>query len=238
MTAATDPWDDVPLHELPVSPPYPCPYLPGRTAQQRAFQAPRLPGVLYHGLMARGYRRSGDHFYAMACPDCALCVPLRVPVATFRPSRSQRRACRRNGDVRVEFAAPREDEATYALYRRYLAHQHPTANVPSREEFVAWLYAPVTDTVEARYRIGDRHVGSSVLDVTPAAVSAVSHFFDPDFADRSLGTYSAVVEIHYARSRGAEWYHLGFWIEGAKTMDYKANFQPHELLRDGRWQPN
>ena len=218
--------------------PRPCPYLPGLVARERAFRAERLDGDGYHALMDRGFRRTGDVFYAMECEGCRRCVPLRVPVATFAPSRSQRRALRRNADVTLTVRPPECSEAKFALYQRYLAAQHPTSAAdPDYESFRASMYAEVVDTVEAVYEVAGRTVAISLLDVCAQSVSAVYHFYDPDFADRSLGVYSALAEIDWTRQLGVSHYYLGFWVEGAATMAYKAAYRPHELLVDGVWRP-
>ncbi|MCK5940358.1 MAG: arginyltransferase [Planctomycetes bacterium] len=222
--------------ELPRSPLYDCPYLPGRQARQVGFATPQLPGALYERLLDRGFRRTGEVFFTMDCPDCRACVPLRVPTASFRPSRSQRRACSRNRDVRVEFRAPACSDESYQLYRRYLQHQHPgTPQDESEQHFRETLYGAVVDSLEARYLVGDRLIGVSLLDVCSDSWSSVYHFFDPDERRRSVGVFSVVAEIDEARRRGVPFYHLGYWIEGAATMQYKANYRPHELLRGGVW---
>lgn len=234
--------------ECPRSEPYACPYLPGRMARQRGFRVAGMPGELYHELMDRGFRRNGDVFYAMVCDDCRLCVPMRVPVATFAPSKSQRRALRKNEDVTVQVGPPTFTPEKFALYRRYLAGQHGRgeaegegsdgANGDEREEeFRASMYGSVVDTVEVTYTLGDRLLATSLLDVCARSVSAVYHFYDPDEGARSLGVFSVLMEIEYTRQLGVQHYYLGYWIEGAKTMQYKANYRPHELLRAGRWQP-
>ena len=46
---------------------------------------------------------------------------------------------------------------------------------------------------------------------------------------------AAVVEIAEAARRGVPHYYLGYWVEGARTMEYKADYRPHEVLRDGVW---
>ena len=221
---------------LPESETYPCPYLPDRRARQFGFTVDALDGELYEALLDRGMRRSGRAFYGMCCPACRLCLPLRVPVDTFRASRSQRRVLRRNRDVRVAFAPPRFRRDSFALYRRYLHHQHPgTPQDDSEESFRDILYTDVTDGIEARYLIGDRLVGVSLLDVCPDSLSAVYHFFEPTERRRSIGVLSVLLEIEHARATGARWYHLGYWIKGARSMQYKADYRPHELLRDGTW---
>ena len=129
-------------------------------------------------------------------------------------------------------------EATFALYQRYLAAQHPTSAADADYAgFRASLYAEVVDTVEAVYEIAGQTVAISLLDVCAQSVSAVYHFYDPDFADRSLGVHSVLAEIDWTRQIGAPHYYLGFWVEGAATMDYKAAYRPHELLVDGVWRP-
>jgi len=224
--------------ELPRTPEYDCPYLEGRQARQYGFAAEALPGELYDALLDRGFRRSGQVFYAMECQGCRRCVPLRVPTATFRPSKSQRRVLKRNQDVTVDYRAPEFSEEAFAVYRRYLAHQHPGSPQSSeRDEFVDAFYRPVVDSLEARYFVGDRLIGVSLLDACDRSWSSVYHFFDPDEGRRSVGVFSALAEIEAARRRGVPHYHLGFWIEGAATMEYKADYGPHEVLERGRWAP-
>jgi arginine-tRNA-protein transferase len=222
--------------ELPRTPLYDCPYLPARSARQYGFAAETLPPELYHDLMDRGYRRSGQVFYAMDCPDCRRCVPLRVATDTFRPSRSQRRVLRRNRDVTVRFGVPEFTSASFELYRRYLHAQHPgTPQSDEEHEFRASFYDRVVDTLEARYFVDERLVGVSLLDCSSRSWSSVYHFFDPDERHRSIGVHSVLVEIAEAARRGVPHYYLGFWVEGAATMHYKADYRPHELLVDGVW---
>ncbi|MEZ6038375.1 MAG: arginyltransferase [Planctomycetota bacterium] len=217
---------------------YPCPYLSGRTATARAFAAERLPGELYHDLMDRGFRRSGQMFYAMDCDGCRACMPLRVPVATFAPSRSQRRTWRRNQDLRVEFATPRFAPHKFAMFRRYLRDQHADSPSETTEEgFRQEFYGAVVDSVEASYLLGDQLLAISLLDVCSRSVSAVYHFYEPEHRRRRLGVFSALAEIEYARRLGAPHYYLGYWVRGAATMHYKAEYGPHQLLRDGDWTP-
>ncbi len=222
---------------LPRSEPYPCSYLPDRLARQQAFRMPQLDGDVYHQLMDRGFRRSGDVFYAMECADCRLCVPIRVPVEEFVPSKSQRRAWRRNQDVVMRVQGPELTPEKWELYGRYMQHQHaadPTDESPQAQ--AATLYKEVTGTVEATYHVGDRLVAVTILDICSQSVSSVYHFFEPAEAARSLGVYSVLAEIDWAHRHGIPHYYLGFWIEGASTMHYKANYRPHELLRNGIWQ--
>lgn len=217
--------------------PYPCSYLPDRQARSQVATPSHLINAdTYSGLVASGFRRSGMFTYRPYCDGCRACVPLRVPVATFVPSRSQRRVLRRNADVEVVARKPAFDDTTWQLYDRYLRFQHAPRDEPETPDGLRRsLYAEVVGCVELCYRLGERTIAISLLDVSARSVSSVYHFFDPEFAQRSLGVFSVLHEIAWTRARGASHYHLGYWIEGAATMRYKADYRPHEVLRDGVW---
>lgn len=222
---------------LPRTPPQPCPYLPGQVARYRAFHADGLDAETYHDLMDRGFRRDGDVFYAPDCPACRRCLPLRVDVTEFRPNRSQLRALRRNQDLAIRAGRPEFSSVKLDLFRRYLRGRHPGSGGDiSEDAFRSAYYAPVVETVELTYFLGDRLVSVSLLDVSSRSVSAVYHYFDPDLRDRRLGVFSIVAEVAWTRSLGIRHYYLGFWVAGARTMHYKADYRPHELLVDGAWQ--
>jgi hypothetical protein len=69
-----------------------------------------------------------------------------------------------------------------------------------------------------------------VLDHLPRYLSSVYLFSDPDLPFLSLGTYSALQEIAYARAHGFAWYCLGLYVEPCAKMQYKRRFEPCELL--------
>ncbi|MCH7943406.1 MAG: arginyltransferase, partial [Proteobacteria bacterium] len=80
--------------------PQPCPYLPDRMESKVVTE---LAGDgardLHEGLSRAGFRRSHGLAYKPACRGCDACIPVRVPVAEFSPSRSLKRVWRRNADL-------------------------------------------------------------------------------------------------------------------------------------------
>jgi len=213
-----------------------CPYLPGRTARQ-AFVMPRpLEPGLYHALMDLNLRRVGPLFYGTACDGCSECRMLRVPVAEFRPTRSQRRCLTRNRDVEVALGAPEPSEEKLALYRRYLAARHDGQMDGSAGEFETFLYSSPLDSVELVYRVGGRLLAVGIADREPLALSAVYCYFDPDQEHRSPGVLNVLRLIREARAGGRSYLYLGFHVRGSRAMEYKAGYRPCEIRQpDGRW---
>ena len=90
-----------------LSTPSPCAYLPDRIEQLRYELVPDLRSADYMRRLQQGWRRFGYAVFRPECPSCRMCQSLRVPVATFRPNPSQRRAWKRNqGEVTVRVGVP------------------------------------------------------------------------------------------------------------------------------------
>src|SRR4051794_22980680 len=150
---------DVPLVTVPE---HECSYLAGRLSQTRAFLVSRMPGLVYHALMDAGFRRSGKFVYQPICRGCRACVPIRIPVGLFKPDKSQRRAARRNADLKVTvLPQPLATDEKYELYRRYLRDWHGRSadaelaaelKEDSRIDFERFLYDSPVDTIEFEYR--------------------------------------------------------------------------------------
>jgi arginyl-tRNA--protein-N-Asp/Glu arginylyltransferase len=63
-------------------------------------------------------------------------------------------------------------------------------------------------------------------------------YFDRDLPGRGLGTFNVLWLLGEARRRRLPHVYLGYYVEGAPTMEYKAGYRPCELLRpDGSWEP-
>lgn len=208
----------------------PCPYLPDRIAQDIFLRTESLDPAAYESFMNAGFRRSSTVVYRPNCDHCSECRPIRVPVQHFHPSRSQRRALRRNADVEVSIQPPQPSDEKWRLYSRYLKMQHDDAMSGDRDSFERFLYQSPTATLEMTYRVAGRIVGVGILDETPNCLSSVYFYYEPDAAKRSLGIYSSLIEIETCRSRNLPWWYAGFYVKDCRKMTYKAQFRPHELL--------
>jgi arginine-tRNA-protein transferase len=219
-----------------------CAYLPGRESRLELRLVGDLTGQEHDAELAAGVRRFGRTLFRPRCAGCRECVPIRVPVAAFRPSRSQRRVLRRNLDVAVEIGEPCVDLERLDLHRRFHEERErrrgwlaPRTDV---EEYAAGFLDNAVPTLELRYRLGGRLIGIAYVDESPRALNSVYAFHDPDLSRRSLGTFDVLVEIEEARRRGKEHLYLGFLVEGCTSMEYKSCFRPCEVLLEGAWTPH
>ncbi len=182
-------------------------------------------------LLDSGFRRSGDMYYNNICPHCKKCQSILVPVAEFMPSKSQRRVIKRNEDLKIITTQAVATDEKFELFKKYCLERHESEDMATRECFDG-LYNGYSNIIEMSYYLEDRLVGVGILDVGNIYVSTTYFYFDPseDLKMRSLGVFSAIKEIEYAKEFGYPYYHLGYYIEDCKKMNYKTNFRPYEII--------
>ncbi len=217
---------------------HPCGYWPERIARDLVLDPrdARLPQV-YPQALGWGFRRSGDLVYRPHCDGCRACVAVRVPVAMFAPDRSQRRCLRRNADVEMRIVTAERTEEQLALYQRYLRARHRGGGMDDHgaSEFEQFLVGAWSDGRFLEFRVDGQLLAVAVTDRVDHALSAVYTFYDPDHADRGLGTLAVLRQIEWARRDRLDHLYLGYWIDGHRKMDYKRRFRPLEAFTGRGW---
>jgi arginine-tRNA-protein transferase len=218
----------------------PCPYLEGQVAHLplRLPEGPRIPSEVFDQMLEEGDRRTGPFFYRTACRTCSACEPIRIPVARFEPTKSQRRVRRKaEGQVEARLARPTFSERHLEIYNRHKRERGLSRSGEDidRNAYRLHLLESPLDTREIRYLVGGQLVAFSILDFGATTCSSVYHCFDPDFSHLSLGVYSVLEEIAYCASRSIEWYYLGLYVADCKALRYKASYFPHQRKVNGVW---
>ncbi len=218
--------------------PYACSYLEGLEARSQVAAPAHLigPGA-YSRLIQEGFRRSGHYTYRPHCNNCKRCVPVRVKVDAFQPSRSQKRCRALNKSLKASIRPLEFRDEDFELYRRYQHARHKGGgmDLDDSEQYSQFLLSSQVNTSLAEFRDGDKLVMVAVVDRINDGLSAVYTFFDPVMERRGLGTYAVLWQIELARTLGLPYVYLGYWIAESRKMAYKSNYQPLQGLVGGKW---
>lgn len=205
---------------------YPCIYIAGNTTtmQHIYFTQPISPQLL-DLLLAQGWRKFGYNFFRPQCHDCRQCIPLRVEVANFQPSKKQRRLLRKNQEIRIEFRT-----LTYSneIYQIYVDHCQRFPQEPlSSSSFIQSFFQSPCPGLQSEYYLDDELVAVGFLDQSEKALSSVYFIFKNRYQKYRLGVFSVLKEIEYCNELGLEYYYLGYYIKENQRMAYKDQFKPN-----------
>jgi len=198
----------------------------------------KMNASLYSLLISKGFRRSGSFVYRPHCKNCQACIPSRINVEQFKPSKNQRRCLKKNNDLTTHLVDAQFKEEYFSLYQRYLNNRHQDGSMsnPTREDFSSFLLNEWQACIFIESRLDGTLINVAVVDVLPTGASAVYTFFDPEQGKRSLGTFAVLQQIWLAQLYHLPHVYLGYWINGHPKMDYKRNFSGLELFQQEQWQ--
>jgi len=217
-----------------------CPYIPGQIARlPMRLPARRLERDELAVRLRQGDRRQGALLYRPRCPLCNACEPIRLQVADYLPTRTQRRILRRGDQViETRIGLPRASKEKVALYN---AHKRGrglwVGDAPiDQVGYEEFLVETCVESIELEYRIDGRLAGVAISDRAADGLSAVYCFYDPDLSHLSLGTYSILKQLALCRAWQLDFLYLGLYVGACAAMAYKASYLPHQRLLNGEWQ--
>lgn len=220
-----------------VEAPRACSYIPHEAASLEHKIMLDVSAEELGAMLERGWRRFGPDYFRPACPACDACVPTRIVVAEFEPTKSQRRARKKAVGLRVMLGEPIVDDERLALYHAWHAEREGArawspSELGPREYELQFAFPHPASREVAFYddEAGGKLVGVGICDETPRAWSLVYFFSDPAYADRSLGVANVVIGVEIARARGIPYVYLGYMVEACPSLRYKASYGPREEL--------
>jgi arginine-tRNA-protein transferase len=241
---------ELPLTELQfyATAPYPCSYLPGKTARsQVATPSHLIHADLYSELVNAGFRRSGLYTYRPYCDECNACTATRIPVKHFKPNRSQKRALKKHLGLEARILNLGYQEEHLQLYESYQNERHANTDVDescddSQDQYMQFLLQSRVNSRIVEFRDGpdDLDPGRlrmvSMIDILDQGISSVYTFYDTSNPSASYGSYSILWQVEQALKLNLPYLYLGYYIQNSEKMSYKAKFQPIEGLIDDHWQ--
>lgn len=218
--------------------PHNCSYLPGRLANS-VFLDPRATPNLteYSALTHMGFRRSGNHYYRPHCPSCQACLSCRVLCHDFKPNKRQRRILKRNQEINVKPVPIKDLPEYYALYQRYIQHRHPDGDMhpATREQYESFILAAPVNSFFIEHRLQDQLIAVSLTDNVEDGWAAIYTFYEPQLAQRSLGTWCILNQIQRLQQEQLPYLYLGYWIKDCRKMSYKDEYQPQQHFNGQHW---
>lgn len=227
-----------------ITAPSPCPYVPGRL-ERKVFTHLVGPDSrqLNTQLSQGGFRRSQNIAYRPACDGCKSCVSVRVPVKSFDWTKSFRRVLRANTDVTTEIKSAKATSEHYSLFRTYIDSRHAEGGMADMAvlDFAAMVDDTLVDSRIVEFRLPTEYqpdgelIAAALVDILGDGISMIYSFYDPVFAERSLGTQMILNTIQRADRMDLPYVYLGFWVNESHKMNYKARFLPQERLGTNGW---
>lgn len=217
-----------------------CPYLEEQLERKIVIKiSDQTYGQSYDQLAKAGFRRSGFEAYQQACPNCVACMPARICVKDFYPSKSMRRITKINMDLTVRLLPNSATSEHFDLFKKYQETRHSDGEMANMNfsDYSALVEESPLSTRIAEFRIDNQILaGVCLFDTLSDSISAVYTFFEPSQKRRSLGIHMILWLINYCCNSKKKYLYLGFWINQVSKMNYKKRFKPIQILENKRWQ--
>lgn len=187
-------------------------------------------------LWGEGWRHFGPYFFRYSRLYSNTVLPLRIRLANFSLSQSQRRVLKKNQDLQARLQPAfvnAEVEALFEQHKTRFSHSIPDkifnfvsrrpARIPCRCHSLS-LHA------------NGRLVGISYLDEGETATSSVYQCFDPLYSRCSLGILMILLSIRFSSEWGKAFYYPGYAYQEPSEYDYKKRFAGLEFYNwKGLW---
>lgn len=165
-------------------------------------------------------------------------VLLRIDLKGFEFSKSQRKSLRRNSDLlmlRRPISIEPMHELLFERHSRRFQHNRPDSiyGFFSQMSSLMPCYGIQFDVFE-----GFRLIATSFFHVGKQSIAGNYCIYEPEAAQRGLGTYTMLKEIEFAMEHGRRYYYPGFVYDVPSEFDYKLNFNNLEYYDWwGNWYP-
>lgn len=212
-----------------------CSYLPEQQSRLEYRFVATLTADEYCELVNLGWRRFGHLLFRPRCVGCVGCRSLRVVAADFRPNRSQGRVLKSNLDLEISISRPEFDAERLRLYGEFHDVRSQQKGWPREREadfdhyLESFMIGPLP-ILEIAYRLEGKLLGIGLFDELPDGLSAIYCFYAPEAQKRGLGTFNVLTGVRETQRRGLPFLHLGYFVVGCSSLEYKANFMPHQIL--------
>ena len=149
----------------------------------------------YQDMLERGWRRFGRMHFVPECKTCNKCVSMRIDVANYKFSKSEKRVIAKNKDTKLYIRPPSltmEHLNLYDKYHRFMNDKKdwPYTPIEPDDYMKSYVEAKEEYAKEFLYVRDDKLIGVALVDILPNSISAIYCYYDHSYADLSIGKFS------------------------------------------------
>ncbi len=191
----------------------------------------------YQSMLERGWRRFGKMHFVPECKGCTKCVSMRIDVAKYKFSKSEKRVISKNKDTKLYIRPPSMTLEHLNLYDKYHAFMNakkdwPYSPIEPGEYQKSYVDGKAEYSKEFLYMKDNKLIGVALVDLLPNSVSSIYCYYDHDYSDLSIGKFSILAQIKIAKEMNIPYIYLGYWIKDHLSMGYKEAYKPFEILKN------
>lgn len=171
---------------------------------------------------------------APVCDSCDACVPLRINLAKFKESKSDRYVRSQIGkDFRVRFVKPYDNVTLYPLMQRYLAARHPQSSMRNTDVLQFGQYIKLHTDMLTINR-GFVPVAFALINRYGPLMSMEYIAYEPEEKDHSLGKACWLEALAWAKDQGITHAYIGATNNSPK-LKYKQSMRGLETFDGTQW---
>lgn len=213
----------------------PCSYIAGNTQSIHYKVIQDCSKEQCESLILRGWRRFGSMYFRPICQDCRACESLKIDALNYAFTKSDRRILRKNAHLTTIIRHPTLTREHLSLFDRYHRYKHHTRDWDApksdpKNYYTSFVQGHGDFGFEVLYFEGEKLIAVDLIDILEEGISSLYCYYDPEYPSHSLGRYTLLQQIEFARRLNLKWIYLGYYVEGCQSLMYKANYRPSMQL--------
>jgi arginine-tRNA-protein transferase len=219
-----------------------CSYLENKTQTMHYKAIENATMQVNQNLIERGYRRFGKMYFRPICHSCQECQSIKIDVNNYNFSKSAKRVIKKASHIQIHVQKPNLSQEHLNLFKKYHLYMKDKKGWKYNETDANHYYSSFVDGsynygYEVLYFDEEKLIGVDLIDILDDGISSIYFYYDPSYANLSLGKLSLYKQIEFAKNLNKPWIYLGYYVKECPSLSYKASYKPY-LTLDGRPQDN
>ena len=215
---------------------YECPYLKNELCRLEYKYIYDCTIDMNNELTKRGWRRFGRYFSRPICKSCNECISIRILANEYKFSKSEKRVFRKNVNTKVVLRRPLMDDEHLLLYDKYHKLMKSKKDwkihqMDFKKYYNLYVVGFLDFGYELSFYVDKKLVCVDLIDFLKDGISSIYCYYDPDYAHLSLGKFSLLKEIEFAKNFRLKYIYLGYFVKKCQSLTYKADYTPNEILK-------